>query len=219
MNYTRPLSVLFSLLLITSIIPLVDATITKKYNHNEYDEQGNLLYSFKVKMVVATEENDTWLRDNYYRIDFVIKLAYVNESILEGYDFIFYSPSLRDFTGDYEVTNNMTTLNPRVRILGTKGTLALYVKPRPVEEKRVSLKPVIYIQQGARARKDYRYDWFGFWWEAQEKVYVNVKSPSLFSSELFYILAGIIISAVAVGTFLVVRLRKRKSNPLRIDSK
>jgi len=196
-------------LLIVSIIPLVNATITKEYDeYNRYDWVGNKLYSFRVKMVVETEEDNTFLRDQYYQIDFIITLNYINRSIWSPDDhFIFYSPSLSPIEGDWEVVQNSTVLR-----LGDKGTVSLKLSPRPIVKERVSIKPIIYLNYVSQSG-EYVYGTLGFWWEAQEIVYANVKSPTapLFSSELFYMVAGIILGAVVIGTFFIVKTRKRKS--------
>jgi len=221
MNHTRLFSVLFSLLLIASIIPSVNATIEKEYEEEMYQD-GSKHFAFKVRLVIETEEDGTWKTDSSYQLDFILVVTYFNNTHFQGDPLNF---SAREgYEGKFvyvEGTHVTYTLLTHVSCIYvyspiTKKMASFRFSPR--SEERVKVYPVLTIRD-AKVHEGVFYDhyWGGLsGYASVEPVYIDAKSPltpSRFPSELIFMVAGIVIGAVVVGTIFIVKRRKEKFNP------
>jgi hypothetical protein len=92
----KVLLALFSLSIISSsfLIQKAYGSIKEDYECSTFDLGESLAYRFKVKVIIDSENDGTWIPNNWYRVDFIITLEYINHSSIES--LIFYDPFLSD---------------------------------------------------------------------------------------------------------------------------
>lgn len=203
MNSTKLLAFLLSVIIFASAISIVNATITKEYEYTQYADYGAKGFTFKVRIVIETEADNTWLEQGSYNIDFTITLTYLNQSVSNPNQFylIFKSPSVFSFQTD--VVKSSTKVD-----LWNIGTLSLTFT-HYVNVDRFQLNP--YLQYEIHDE-----GMLNAYWSSNETIYIDSKSSaipstSLLSPELIFIVAGIVIGAVVIGSYFIIKTRKRKS--------
>jgi len=202
MNPTKLLALLLSVIVFSSAISMVNATITKEYEYTSYSGSGAKGFSFRVRIVIETEGDNTWMEDKSYRIDFTVTLTYLNQSIFTPNEFylLFYSASVFSFQTEKLV--NSTKVD-----LWRDGTLSLKFT-NYVNVERFQLNPYLQYEIHDRNEK------LNAWWSSNEPIYIDFKSsstpsPSLLSPELIFMALGIVLGAVLIGSYFIIRTRKK----------
>lgn len=67
-------------------------TIEKEYEYYEATTLGELLYRFRLKVVIETERDGTWKPGTEYHVNFIIILDYINSDKIKS--LTFYNPRL-----------------------------------------------------------------------------------------------------------------------------
>jgi hypothetical protein len=203
-----------SILLSSSLTPMAYGTIEKEYEYSYIwfnPDISTLLFRFKVKVIIETEADGTWIPDIWYRIDFIISLDYINHSEIKY--LIFYAPSLICLTYyAYEPISNRTCME----YSGQMNFLCFKAKAYPQAfNPRLFIKPSMNI--------NYTYSKTGWshslFWCGEEPIYINKKeSPEVLQP--FSVTIGVVIGLViGVGSTLLgikigeKRAEKKKANP------
>jgi hypothetical protein len=93
---------------------------------------------------------------------------------------------------------------------GGSGSL-VYQERNNLGGNQTVINPSMYYEGYCQfPHSNYTTELEGFW-SANEQIYVNVKSSStpLLSPELIFMVAGIVIGAGIVGSYFIIRTRKR----------
>jgi hypothetical protein len=228
----RILSVSFlTVILILGIIPVfntVDATITSSEFEESYYHYTSLsidkYFTFKVKVIILTEADDTWKPNTLYFVDFIITLTYFNESFAAGsystdppdnnvFQLLFFSPSL-DFIpftpSNYRVHINETSLHyPFVRTLGRLTVLqADSWGTTRVLNARPSIDWAIAFTNGTLWSYDRRGRAVNHW-VSPEPLWVSVEREGDIDPLVFFFV-GIAVAAIPLGTYILYESRKQK---------
>jgi hypothetical protein len=196
-------------------------TITKEYEYSEirFDPDTKLftlLYRFKVKVIIETEADGTWIpsiREHWYRIDFIITLDYVNRSKIES--LVFYYPRLSLTYYVYKPIRNCTDL---MEYSGQVDVLCFKVTAYPQEfNPRLFIKPCFDFNYTYSAEIGRPYSLF---WYGEEPIYIDKKeSPEAlqpFSIAIIGIVIGVVIGMGSVLLGMKIgekRAEKKKVNP------
>jgi len=196
--------------LISLITPIVNASaITREYEQDFY-ELGYRVFSFKIRVVIETELYDMWKLRTPYRIDFIITITYLNETIFhrEGFKLHFYKPHLflvdRIYEPIYEIIKNETDVQ-----IGQIGTLTVRFEQR-VHEQRLPLKG--FIQYSVYQNNELQFG--GNYWNFPEPIWIDIEEETVSTTDylnpITYICIGIVIVALPIGTYFIYKSRKSK---------
>jgi len=174
---------------------------------------GTNVFAYSVSQIVECEPNGGWICGNTYRVNWTVRLDYVNEAFINGSSYIlFYLPTPSDTDSNVTVQfiENQTQLN----LIEKTGTLSATFKPQNGTGYGYSfnLPFAVYIN-GVNATanfKPYISQEVGF---STDLLPLNnaqrsevTKTPEF---PLSMIIALFSISAVLVALFIVVKVRKR----------
>jgi hypothetical protein len=208
LSVVNVLSFLFILNLF--LITTVDATVTKEYLYDHHDIYGNKKYSLKLKVIIETEEDGSWIIGKNYTVDYIITLTFLNHSVydptkfylnISSYGLISSSSYMQISTGyRYNISCVINSIRPtsslQFKVFAFKGPSSEYEKVR--------MKPVLFIKYNTVKHG---------WWMGEEPIYIQVKrqirEPSLMMP-FIYIAAGIIFGILIgfSGAYIIYKKRK-----------
>lgn len=200
MNIKKLLPVFLIIVIFSSAICTANATIVKEYEYDSYVDSTRE-FAFKVKIVIETEANDQWLVGNRYLVHFIVTPTYFNPHFFEpagNFSFRFHSPEVYLWPDGVEKVLENRTAN-----LELSETQMLIVECSPNVEKRQRL----WACMRYTLYRNNEPVWTNAW-DSWEPVYIEVKSPSLLSSELIFTSIGIILGVVLTSAFFMYKTRK-----------
>jgi hypothetical protein len=191
---TKVLLALFSLSIISSsfLIQKAYGSIKEDYELSVFDWGESLAYRFKVKVIIDSENDGTWIPNNWYRVDFIITLEYINHSRIES--LIFYDPFLLDCSN--RMHKNVTIImewSGQTDVLYFEATSYLF-NPRLITYPNLSFN-ITYPQ--SRGIPPATSGWFG-----REPIYIG-KTSQAQALEPFLISTAIIGAVIGVGSVLL----------------
>jgi hypothetical protein len=208
------LAVLLSLSIILSsfLIQRAYGTITTEYEQSEFDAFGRVLFRFKLKVVIETEPDGTWIRNKLYRVDFIISLNFVNESRVKYGEVIFYDPGLINLHSPIGRIPNNISLRHYEGAFRFKNSYEYAT--------RLDTYPSIHFNFTEIRPKGEFLSWGEYFHSdsycGNEPIYIDVKEPSSESLQPLSLIMGVIIG---VGSTLLgikigeKRAEKKKANP------
>jgi len=229
MSQTKLFFLLLSLLLVFSLIPSVNATIEKEYEEEMRSpiNPSSVNCAFKVRLVIETEQDGTWKTDSSYKLDFLLTVTFFNETHFEGDPLNFTKGAVEgeEFVYAYgDVTYFLDDYVPHLLVYSPTNRKMATIRFLPRSEGRVEIYPKLTIRD-VKLHEGYVYahSWGGqYGYAAVEPIYIDVKSPSatspiilptILSSELIFLVAGIINGVIVIGAIFMVKRRKEKFNP------
>ena len=215
---TKVLAALLSLSILLSsfLIQRAYGTITTEYEKS-VDSFGRVLFRFKLKVVIETEPDGTWIRNKLYRVDFIISLNFVNESRVKYGEVIFYDPGLINLKYPIGMRPNYISLRQ-----DQEG--AFIFKNSYEYATRLDTYLSIFFNFTEIRPKGEFLSWGEYFHSdsycAHEPIYIDVKEPSSESLQPLSLIIGVVIGAViGVGSTLLgikigeKRAEKKKANP------
>lgn len=233
------LRILFTAILILSSFPILGSfqISTSKasmhvldYEQDVYDKLGNeLLFSFKVRLIVEAEEDGTWRISqpgkNYsYRIAFAITLTYVNANRfpnpVANFDVLFHSPTV----GFSNISPKYGWEEPagnKTRVYSYRGVSYSNLGVRvttPHTERRLGLHPSFYYKpyEGGFEIDRSIISTDGYW--SRGPVYIDVTHDTLTTAvnELENIRNSMIILIMTTVALIAITVyRERKQSKAR----
>jgi len=168
------------MIIITFTIPLLpcQATIEKDYEFKAiYLIDNNSEYSFRVKLVVETEQNDVWVKDKTYTITFILFVESIDFDYVDSLNF-----SSWNIYTDHEHVYISTSSWIAYLNYGSGGKSYSY--PITVTEFRVCStregRVDIFPEMDITAYKGGNIIWSKHW-RAEEPLYINVTTKTISS--------------------------------------
>jgi hypothetical protein len=192
------------------LIELGNASITREYEYDQIGWDGNLWFRFKIKAIIETEEDGTWIPSNWYGIDYIITLEYINRSITES--LVFYDAHL---VGAW-VTNRalLAVVNSTeiMRWSGQTGKLSFEASENPVGfDPRCRNSPWLRFNYTFSESFGYGTQPISAWWQGEEHIYIGKTSQGLEQSSV--VVVSIIVGvAIGVGFVLIgIRIGEKRA--------
>lgn len=219
MNLTKLLGLFLCVLIFASAISVVNADITIDYGETSFkDAYGSERFRFRVRMTVETEENNEWLPNKIYDITFNITLTFVNQTMtfVNQSRSTFVLESLRFFDlGGINVSYAKLDYDTYL-FVNQAESRSIHAQASSVQDplEKPCIKPYMYYQidyvpyanDKVHPNRDTVYQW-----STDEITYIEVGTPpSLLSPEFLIVASGIIIGAVAVAGYILVKTSKKK---------
>jgi len=193
-----------SIILSSSLTPMAYGTIEKEYEYSEIKlyPYPTLLYRFKVKVIIETENDGTWIpscTEHWYRIDYIITLDYINKTTIESLIF-FYHFSIPISGLTYISFRDIKNKTEVMEYSGQTDMLSFEITAYPQEFiPRLRIRPQFefnytFTEDG----RSYSTQWCGL-----EPIYVDKKEPLQVSESPSIVVTGTVIGViigVAIGT-------------------
>ena len=222
MKWIKTLGVFALLAVITSIIPICQATIEKEYTYKvKHLLRNDVVYAYRLKLVIETEENGVWIIGKYYTITFILTVDFINFTYLDALNFSnFGIYTIHDwyvnFSKDYPAIESI--------VFGKGGLTLSYpqfvveFKAYPKCEGRIGIFPRMSVET-----INPKFFIGGGNWRAQEPLYIDITTDQVATQideittrideirNLIYILISIIIILIAVTCYFNIKKFKSKS--------
>lgn len=206
MKRIKILGVFVLLAVIASIIPLCQATIEKEYTCEvKHLLHNDVVYAFKVKLVIETEENGVWIKGKDYTITFTLIVDFINFTYLDALNFSgwnIYHPHEVDVLKYHDI--GYKAFGEGESTLSYPRTVAKF-EAYPKHEGRIAIFPVMHIEVINSTP-------FGYW-EAEEPLYIDITTKLVTTQideikNLIYVLISTIIILIAVTCYLTIKKTK-----------
>jgi len=218
---TKVLAALLSLSILLSsfLIQRAYGTITTEYEKSEFDAFGRVLFRFKLKVVIETEPDGTWIRNKLYRVDFIISLNFVNESRVKYGEVIFYDPGLINLKYPIGMRPNYISLRQ-----DHEG--AFIFRNSYEYATRLDTYPSIHFNFTEIRPKG---EFLGCWGEyfhsdsycayigENEPIYIDVKEPPSESLQPLSLIVGVVIGVGS--TLLGIKIGEKRAEKKRLIHK
>jgi len=197
------------------LIELGNASISREYEYDQIGWDGNLWFRFKIKAIIETEEDGTWIPSNWYGIDYIITLEYINHSITES--LVFYDAHLVGASVTDRALPAVVKSTEIMRWSGQTGKLSFEASENPVgSDPRCRNSPWLRFNYTFSESFGYGTQPISAWWQGEEPIYIGRTSQGLEQSSvaIIGIVIGVAIGAVSVllGVKVGEKLKNRKTN-------
>ena len=148
-------------------------------------------------MIVQTEQNDNWIVNNSYEVDWVIKLTYLNESIYDrdSFSIVCYNP--QNFLSD-NILQNCTIYETAVTPPKDTGTLSAKFTPIATINYELDTAFGLKVFDKARMRGS------GYWWQ-NEPIPISIVEQSNNDGITPYDITDVFlwVGIVAIGAIII----------------
>jgi len=212
-----------SIILSSFLIQKAYGSMKEDYEYSELSWDGNLVYQFKVKVIIETENDGTWIPsvdEHWYHIDYVITLDYINKTRIKSLIF-FYHYSIPISGLQYISFRAIENETEVMEYSGQTGVLSFKITAYPQ-----AFSPRLRIIPQFEFNYTYSETWssaigpYGKQWRGIEPIYIDKKEPSQVSESLSIVVIGMVIGVgIGMGSILLgikieeKRSKKKKVNP------
>lgn len=214
MKRIKILGVFVLLAVIASIIPLCQATIEKEYTFEvKHLLHNDVVYVFKVKLVIETEENGAWIKGKDYTITFTLTVDFINFTYLDALNFsdwYIYRPGEVDVLKYHDI--GYKAFGEGESTLSYPRTVAKF-EAYPKHEGRIAIFPGMFIKAINPKPVDGSFTGTIGNWKAEEPLYIDITTKLVTTQideikNLIYVLISTIIILIAVTCYLTIKKTK-----------
>lgn len=198
-----------SIILSSLLTQRVYGTIKEEYEYSEVGWGGNILYRFKLEVVIETEKDDTWktpqqlMTEAQYHVNFFIVLDYINHSIIES--LTFYNPRLSLIYVEQQTLSPQNTTSIVLSYPYDTGNfeilVSLYVNWEGSYKGKAEVHPTFFINTTwvNHIPKITSEQWIG-----EKPIYIYEYEPPRVSEQSLIAVIGVIIGvAIGMGSILL----------------
>jgi len=192
------------------LVKSANGTITEEYEYQGLDSTtGSVFYRFKVEVIIETEKDGTWIPNNWYDVDYIITLEYINHSgVIDRIEsLIFYDARLTDCSRREFYTPSSTDAmewSGQTDVLAFQASVNLTSRLRVFPMLEINLTYVNEVYHLSNS------------WIGEKPIYIDKTPQSLGESLLVIIgiIVGVAIGAVSVllGVKIGEKPKNRKTN-------
>jgi len=211
MKWIRIIQFSAILILLTSIIPLCNATIEKDlFEHYEYKYSDKPIFAFKLRIVIETETDGSWVVGRDYEIHFIFTLTQINTTRIDyvNISYIIYG---------YPKLEMQEPFYPTIEVYGID-----------VGEQMVRTFKVKPISEARSYQLDYRVKWNytdklynesveKFWDSWRNPIYLHITTADFQTEVVNYLktILCVLILAIVINIVTIIYLAKGR---LRVKS-
>jgi hypothetical protein len=209
---------IITLLLISEGVSIVHAqTLTKDFGQTDLiDSNGDKYCSFDVTATIETEPNGNWIVNHTYKVDWLITMTYLNESIYNRDDFaIVFSNPVNPI---YDTVQQSTVISGTPVTSQNSGTLSMTSTP----ERGINFE--LNSAFDLKAYYDENIVTSGSWLQSYENAPIQIdivnnqpESTNTSPIEPIYAYAMVIVAviiAIGIGAYAYAKKKKHSSTTL-----